>query len=95
MPRRRNYADFPVFRVWNLTNQVVYLGVKTGNAAGVYLAPKGQPGDKIDLKGVDLSDRQTVRVLKSLVAADKIGIHQVSGFFGAYQIPTTSPRYIP
>ncbi len=89
--RRNRPPLFPKMRIWNKTTNPVYVGIKTANAAGIWLAPKGDDGASIDLVGIDFTHENTVNALKRLVRTGVIGIHQVSGFYEAYSIPTTSP----
>jgi len=88
--RRNHPPAYPKLRITNLTNQVLYVGIKTANVAGVYLAPNGQTGDRITLLGVDLTDKNTVNVLTTLARLDKILVEQVGDFYTSYQVTTST-----
>lgn len=88
--RRNHPPAYPKLRITNLTNKVLYVGLKTANAAGVYLAPYGQTGDKITLTGVDFTDKNTVNVLTTLAKLDKIRVEQLGDFYTSYQVTTST-----
>lgn len=87
--RRNHPPAFPALRFKNRTNQVVYISVKTATANGVYLAPSGQTGDSIVVRGVDLSDERTVKTLRTLILSGKVAVDQVNTLWQAFGVTTT------
>ena len=63
-PRRKPPAFPPIF-VANMTNNYLYLGFRTADKNGVWLAPKGQVGYYTVLKGLDLSDERVIKTLRN------------------------------
>lgn len=72
--RKSRPVYFPKIVVTNLTNQPLYIGVKSRESSGVYLAPSGSDGDEITLEGIDWSDIRIVRTLGNLYTNEKISI---------------------
>lgn len=72
--RKSRPVYFPKIVVTNLTNQPLYIGVKSRESSGVYLAPSGSDGDEITLEGIDWSDIRIVRTLGNLYTNGKISI---------------------
>lgn len=72
--RKSRPVYFPKITVVNLTDQPLYLGLKSRKSSGIYLAPNGSVGDSTTLEGLDWSDLRVVRTLGNLYTTGKVSI---------------------
>lgn len=95
MRRKRRVPVFPKIRITNLTNEVLYIGIRTKQGTGIYLAPSGQPGSSIDVEGLDLADEKVLVTLGNLYTTGKVNYTVLQTFTDALLsvrgVTTTTP----
>ncbi|GIW59054.1 MAG: hypothetical protein KatS3mg087_0120 [Patescibacteria group bacterium] len=71
---RRSPPVYPKLTLTNLTNEPLYVGIKTQKRGGLWLGPSGSGSESLTVSGVDLSDKRTIDTLKTLITGSKISV---------------------
>jgi len=87
---RRKAPLYPVLRVTNNTDRVLYVGIPSRDRNGTYLAPSGQAGDYIDLYGVDLADERIVGTIRKLAGSGFVTVGVVGDLYTSLSVTTTT-----